>query len=127
MLNSCHLPKPLVISVPRMFRRGSSQPQSVVLSVSVNTQGLLPSPLFVSAWYLSSYSVGESTGSVSITVRRVGNLNQYAIALCRTEQGTATSSFGSLPGEQDYVEYVGQVGWGHQEREGLAMHAIQPG
>ena len=52
---------------------------------------------------------------MSITVRRIGNLNQYAIVLCRTEQGTATSSSGSQPGEQDYVEYAGQVGWGHQE------------
>lgn len=78
-------------------------------------------------WCVSSYSVRENAGSVSITVRRVGNLNQYAIVLCRTEQGTATSSSGSQLGEHDYVEYAGQVGWGHQEREGLTMHAIQLG
>lgn len=64
---------------------------------------------------------------MSVTVRRIGNLNQYAIVLCRTEQGTATSSSGSQLGEQDYVEYAGQVGWGHQEREGLTMRAIKPG
>uniref|UniRef100_A0A803XZT8 Calx-beta domain-containing protein n=1 Tax=Meleagris gallopavo TaxID=9103 RepID=A0A803XZT8_MELGA len=57
----------------------------------------------------SSYNVSESAGSVSVTVRRIGNLNQYAIVLCRTEQGTATSSSGSQSGEQDYVEYAGQV------------------
>ena len=56
----------------------------------------------------------EKAGSVSVTVQRMGNLNQYAIVLCRTEQGTATSSsrVGSQPGQQDYVEYAGQVG-GH--------------
>uniref|UniRef100_A0A8C8RJR6 VWFC domain-containing protein n=1 Tax=Pelusios castaneus TaxID=367368 RepID=A0A8C8RJR6_9SAUR len=50
-------------------------------------------------------------GSVSVTVKRIGNLNQYAIVLCRTEQGTATSSssVSSKPGQQDYVEYAGQV------------------
>ncbi|KAM6401739.1 extracellular matrix organizing protein FRAS1 isoform 2-T2 [Pluvialis apricaria] len=63
----------------------------------------------------TSYSVRESAGSVSVTVRRIGNLNQYAIVLCRTEQGTATSSSGSQPGEQDYVEYAGQVQF--EERE----------
>lgn len=47
---------------------------------------------------------------MSIAVRRVGNLNQYSIVLCRTEQGTATAGSGSRPGEQDYVEYAGQVG-----------------
>lgn len=59
---------------------------------------------------------------MSVTVRRVGNLNQYAIVLCRTEQGTATSSSGSRPGEQDYVEYAGQVGQGHGDRGGLTIH-----
>lgn len=64
---------------------------------------------FVCACCLSSFKVRESAGSVSITVRRVGNLNQYSIVLCRTEQGTATAGSGSQPGEQDYVEYAGQV------------------
>lgn len=61
---------------------------------------------------VSSYNVSEKAGSVSVTVQRTGNLNQYAIVLCRTEQGTASSSsrLGSQPGEQDYVEYAGQVG-----------------
>ncbi|POI34347.1 hypothetical protein CIB84_001901, partial [Bambusicola thoracicus] len=63
----------------------------------------------------SSYNISESAGSVSVTVRRIGNLNQYAIVLCRTEQGTATSSSGSQSGEQDYVEYAGQVQF--EERE----------
>lgn len=49
---------------------------------------------------------------MSVAVRRLGNLNQYAIVLCRTEQGTATASSGPQPGGQDYVEYAGQVGWG---------------
>lgn len=58
-----------------------------------------------------SYNVSEKAGTVSVTVKRTGNLNQYAIVLCRTEQGTATStsSVGSRPGQQDYVEYAGQV------------------
>ncbi|XP_014107867.1 PREDICTED: extracellular matrix protein FRAS1-like [Pseudopodoces humilis] len=55
-----------------------------------------------------SYEVRESAGSVSVAVRRVGNLNQYSIVLCRTEQGTATAGAASRPGEQDYVEYAGQ-------------------
>ncbi|KFP28080.1 Extracellular matrix protein FRAS1, partial [Colius striatus] len=63
----------------------------------------------------TSYEVRESTGSVSVAVRRIGNLNQYAIVLCRTEQGTATSSSNSQPGEQDYMEYAGQVQF--EERE----------
>lgn len=74
-----------------------------------DTQGLLVSLLFVCARSLSSYKVRESVGSVSVTVRRVGNLNQYSIVLCRTEQGTATAGSGSQPGEQDYMEYAGQV------------------
>lgn len=46
-----------------------------------------------------------------MTVKRTGNLNQYAIVLCRTEQAsaTSTSSVGPRPGQQDYVEYAGQV------------------
>lgn len=59
-----------------------------------------------------SFNVSEKAGTVSVAVKRSGNLNQYAIVLCRTEQGTATStsSIGSKPGQQDYVEYAGQVG-----------------
>lgn len=58
-----------------------------------------------------SYNVSEKDGTVAVTVKRTGNLNQYAIVLCRTEQGTATStsSMGSRVGQQDYVEYAGQV------------------
>lgn len=58
-----------------------------------------------------SYNVSEKAGTVAVTVKRTGNLNQYAIVLCRTEQGsaTSTSSVGSRPGQQDYVEYAGQV------------------
>lgn len=58
---------------------------------------------------------------MSVTIRRVGNLNQYSIVLCRTEQGTAAAGAGSRPGEQDYVEYAGQVG-GHTAK-GLPDHA----
>ncbi|XP_051540724.1 extracellular matrix organizing protein FRAS1-like [Myxocyprinus asiaticus] len=64
-----------------------------------------------------SYNVSEKDGTVSVTVKRTGNLNQYAIVLCCTEQGTATStsSMGSLPGQQDYVEYAGQVQFDERE------------
>ncbi|XP_062964839.1 extracellular matrix organizing protein FRAS1 isoform X1 [Cynocephalus volans] len=65
----------------------------------------------------TSYNVSEKAGSVSVTVQRTGNLNQYAIVLCRTEQGTASSSsrVGSQPGQQDYVEYAGQVQFDERE------------
>ncbi|KAG7214448.1 hypothetical protein INR49_026879 [Caranx melampygus] len=55
--------------------------------------------------------------TVAVTVKRTGNLNQYAIVLCRTEQGsaTSTSSVGSRPGQQDYVEYAGQVQFDERE------------
>ncbi|KAM4854655.1 extracellular matrix organizing protein FRAS1 [Thomomys bottae] len=59
----------------------------------------------------TSYNVSEKAGSVSVTVQRTGNLNQYAIVLCRTEQGTASSQ----PGQQDYVEYAGQVQFDERE------------
>ncbi|VCW99041.1 unnamed protein product [Gulo gulo] len=65
----------------------------------------------------TSYNVSETAGSVSVTVQRSGNLNQYAIVLCRTEQGTASSSsrLGSRRGQQDYVEYAGQVQFDERE------------
>lgn len=53
---------------------------------------------------------------MSVTVRRVGNLNQYSIVLCRTEQGTATAGPASPPGQQDYAEHAAQVG-GHACRK----------
>ncbi|XP_042534078.1 extracellular matrix organizing protein FRAS1 [Dipodomys spectabilis] len=59
----------------------------------------------------TSYNVSEKAGSVSVTVQRTGNLNQYAIVLCRTEQGTASSQLG----QQDYVEYAGQVQFDERE------------
>ncbi|CAM4540352.1 unnamed protein product [Leuciscus chuanchicus] len=64
-----------------------------------------------------SYNVSEKDGTVAVTVKRTGNLNQYAIVLCRTEQGTATStsSMGSRVGQQDYVEYAGQVQFDERE------------
>ncbi|XP_028271091.1 extracellular matrix organizing protein FRAS1 isoform X8 [Parambassis ranga] len=64
-----------------------------------------------------SYNVSEKAGTVAVTVKRSGNLNQYAIVLCRTEQGsaTSTSSTGSRPGQQDYVEYAGQVQFDERE------------
>lgn len=60
---------------------------------------------------IHSYNVSEKAGTVAVTVKRKGNLNQYAIVLCRTEQGsaTSTSSVGPRPSQQDYVEYAGQV------------------
>ncbi|XP_012660764.1 extracellular matrix protein FRAS1 [Otolemur garnettii] len=65
----------------------------------------------------TSYNVSEKAGSVSVTVQRAGNLNQYAIVLCHTEQGTASSGSGvsSQPGQQDYVEYAGQVQFDERE------------
>uniref|UniRef100_F1M3H3 Fraser extracellular matrix complex subunit 1 n=1 Tax=Rattus norvegicus TaxID=10116 RepID=F1M3H3_RAT len=65
----------------------------------------------------TSYNVSEKAGSVSVMVQRTGNLNQYAIVLCRTEQGTASSSsrVSSHPGQQDYVEYAGQVQFDERE------------
>ncbi|KAG8515151.1 Extracellular matrix protein FRAS1, partial [Galemys pyrenaicus] len=65
----------------------------------------------------TSYNVSEKAGSVSVTVQRTGNLNQYAIVLCRTEQGTASSSsrVSSKPGQQDYMEYAGQVQFDERE------------
>uniref|UniRef100_A0A3Q3MY85 Fraser extracellular matrix complex subunit 1 n=1 Tax=Mastacembelus armatus TaxID=205130 RepID=A0A3Q3MY85_9TELE len=64
-----------------------------------------------------SYNVSEKAGTVAVTVKRTGNLNQYAIVLCRTEQGgaTSTSSVGSSPGQQDYVEFAGQVQFDERE------------
>ncbi|XP_053317651.1 extracellular matrix organizing protein FRAS1 [Spea bombifrons] len=64
-----------------------------------------------------SYNVSEKAGTISVTVKRTGNLNQYAIVLCRTEEGTAksSSSVGSRPGQQDYVEYAGQVQFDERE------------
>ncbi|XP_034027090.1 extracellular matrix protein FRAS1 [Thalassophryne amazonica] len=64
-----------------------------------------------------SYNVSEKAGTVAVTVKRTGNLNQYAIVLCRTEQGTATStsSIASHPGQPDYVEYAGQVQFDERE------------
>nr|XP_057925745.1 extracellular matrix protein FRAS1 isoform X1 [Doryrhamphus excisus] len=71
-----------------------------------------------------SYNVTEKAGTVAVTVKRSGNLNQYAIVLCRTEQGSATSSssVGSRPGQQDYVEYAGQVQF--DEREDVKVCTI---
>ncbi|XP_039614478.1 extracellular matrix protein FRAS1 isoform X1 [Polypterus senegalus] len=65
----------------------------------------------------ASYNVSEKASTVSVMVKRTGNLNQYAIVLCRTEQGTATStsSIGSKPGQHDYVEYAGQVQFDERE------------
>ncbi|XP_069782867.1 extracellular matrix organizing protein FRAS1 [Narcine bancroftii] len=64
-----------------------------------------------------SYHVSEEAGFVSVMVKRTGNLNQYSIVLCRTEQGsaTSTSSAGSKLGQQDYVEYAGQVQFDERE------------
>ncbi|XP_045551338.1 extracellular matrix organizing protein FRAS1 isoform X3 [Salmo salar] len=74
-----------------------------------------------------SYNVSEKAGTVSVTVKRTGNLNQYAIVLCRTEQGTATStsSVGSRPGQQDYVEYAGQVQFDEREDTKVCTIVIQ--
>nr|XP_046207425.1 extracellular matrix organizing protein FRAS1-like [Oncorhynchus gorbuscha] len=74
-----------------------------------------------------SYNVSEKAGTVSVTVKRTGNLNQYAIVLCRTEQAsaTSTSSVGSRPGQQDYVEYAGQVQFDEREDTKVCTIVIQ--
>lgn len=71
------------------------------------------------------YNVSEKAGTVAVTVKRTGNLNQYAIVLCRTEQASATSTsgVGTRPGQQDYVEYAGQVSDGPE----LRVAAPSPG
>lgn len=86
-----------------------------VLGPNSTVSGLFIAPRQISGTWLlcvPSYNVSEKAGSVSVTVQRTGNLNQYAIVLCRTEQGTASSSsrVSSHPGQQDYMEYAGQVG-----------------
>ncbi|KAJ0067384.1 hypothetical protein NL108_003229, partial [Boleophthalmus pectinirostris] len=65
----------------------------------------------------TSYNVSEKAGTVSVTVKRTGNLNQYAVVLCRTEPDSASSSSSSnnKPGTQDYVEYAGQVQFDERE------------
>ncbi|XP_066304374.1 extracellular matrix organizing protein FRAS1-like [Branchiostoma lanceolatum] len=65
----------------------------------------------------AAYNVSETGGTVSVTVKRTGNLNQYAIVLCRTEPGTATSSdkSGAKPGQLDFVQYAGQVQFDERE------------
>lgn len=67
--------------------------------------------------------MSEKAGTVAVTVKRTGNLNQYAIVLCRTEQGsaTSTSSVGSRPGQQDYVEYAGQVKFKNKKMSKLSL------
>uniref|UniRef100_A0A4W4DQF0 VWFC domain-containing protein n=1 Tax=Electrophorus electricus TaxID=8005 RepID=A0A4W4DQF0_ELEEL len=72
----------------------------------------------------SSYNVSEKAGTVAVTVKRTGNLNQYAIVLCRTEQGTATSAAGPLPGRHDYVEHAGQVQFDEREDTKVCTVAI---
>lgn len=71
-----------------------------------------------------SYNVSEKAGTVAVTVKRTGNLNQYAVVLCRTEQGSATSSssVGTRPGQQDYVEYAGQVTHASALMMGSTLH-----
>lgn len=83
-------------------------PQFLFMMKSSSNQLLVLSNVLSS---VCSYNVSEKDGTVAVTVKRTGNLNQYAIVLCRTEQGTATStsSMGSRAGQQDYVEYAGQV------------------
>ncbi|XP_023676521.2 extracellular matrix organizing protein FRAS1 isoform X1 [Paramormyrops kingsleyae] len=74
----------------------------------------------------ASYNVSEQAGTVAVTVKRTGNLNQYSIVLCRTEQGTATStpSTASQPSQQDYVEYAGQVQFDEREDTKLCTIVI---
>ncbi|XP_033644314.1 extracellular matrix protein FRAS1-like [Asterias rubens] len=61
-----------------------------------------------------SYNISEKAGVISVPVTRSGNLNQYAIVLCSTEHGSATSS-GNQPGQNDYQEQSVQIQF--EERE----------
>eukprot|EP00057_Strongylocentrotus_purpuratus_P020370 XP_011674844.1 PREDICTED: extracellular matrix protein FRAS1 [Strongylocentrotus purpuratus] len=65
----------------------------------------------------SHYNVSETQGTISVTLKRTGNVNQYAIVLCSTESASATSSSRTNPrqGQNDYVEHSGQVQF--EERE----------
>lgn len=88
--------------------KSQTRPWAASLSLLFKKESELTS-LFLARFH--SYNVSEKAGTVAVTVKRTGNLNQYAIVLCRTEQdsATSTSSVGSRPGQQDYVEYAGQV------------------
>ncbi|XP_071508475.1 extracellular matrix organizing protein FRAS1-like [Diadema antillarum] len=63
------------------------------------------------------YNVSETQGTISVALKRTGNINQYAIVLCRTEAATATATTAgnSRGGRNDYVEHAGQVQF--EERE----------
>ncbi|CAK8671603.1 unnamed protein product [Clavelina lepadiformis] len=76
----------------------------------------------------SNYTVNEESGTIDIPVLRRGNLNQYAIVLCRTEPGTATSSASgstrSTSGQLDYMEHAGQVQFDEHETEKICSIQI---
>ncbi|KAJ8339232.1 hypothetical protein SKAU_G00360180 [Synaphobranchus kaupii] len=63
----------------------------------------------------TSYNVSEKAGTVAVTMKRTGSLKHFAIVVCHTEQDTATSTSSSGPGQQDYVEYTGQVQFDENE------------
>uniref|UniRef100_A0A8C4NL64 Calx-beta domain-containing protein n=1 Tax=Eptatretus burgeri TaxID=7764 RepID=A0A8C4NL64_EPTBU len=101
---------------------GNTTRDSFQFLVKDNSKAVVNDNTFYIQWSLISfqkpmYHVNETAGMVSIAIKRTGNLNQYAIILCRTEPGTATSTIGpgSQPGAQDYVEYAGQVQFEEQE------------
>uniref|UniRef100_UPI00359004A1 extracellular matrix organizing protein FRAS1 isoform X2 n=1 Tax=Myxine glutinosa TaxID=7769 RepID=UPI00359004A1 len=101
---------------------GDTTRDSFQFLVKDNSQAVVNGNTFYIQWSLISfqkpmYHVNETAGMVSIAIKRTGNLNQYAIILCRTEPGTATSTAGpgSQLGAQDYVEYAGQVQFEEQE------------
>nr|XP_039273813.1 extracellular matrix protein FRAS1-like [Styela clava] len=71
-----------------------------------------------------TYMVKEGAGHIDIVVRRHGNLN-YAIVLCRTEPGTATSVTSNTPGQLDYVEHAGQVQFDEHEDEKVCTIEIK--
>ncbi|PIK53992.1 hypothetical protein BSL78_09129, partial [Apostichopus japonicus] len=93
-----------------------------VFDVSDTAPNVVSGTVFRIRWALihfekAVYNVSEQQGSIGVTVKRTGNLNQYSIVLCRTEPGSATSasSIGARPGLNDYVEHAGQVQF--EERE----------
>ncbi|KAH3869870.1 hypothetical protein DPMN_033043, partial [Dreissena polymorpha] len=55
-------------------------------------------------------NITETSGLIQVPVIRKGYLKQYSMVTCATVSGTATSSEqGSRPGQQDFVQHMGQV------------------
>ncbi|KAL4240401.1 Extracellular matrix protein fras1 [Mactra antiquata] len=75
----------------------------------------IPSNMFYVTWSVVEFeyslmNVTETAGLLHIPVKRYGNLKHYSVVTCYSQPGTATTSEqGTRPGQQDYVQYLGQV------------------